>query len=69
MVDPLSFVVAGSLLFVFWAYGVVSFALDVKNKLVPAVRRYRQERADAADGPPDEERDEEAAREKLRQLY
>jgi hypothetical protein len=69
MVDPLSFVVAGSLLFVFWAYGVVSFALDVKNKLIPAVRQYRQGRAEGADPPTEEERDEEAAREKLRQLY
>ena len=35
-----SYFIAGSLLFVFWAYGLVSFVLDVKNKFVPGVRRY-----------------------------
>jgi hypothetical protein len=75
VVDPLSFVVAGSLLFVFWAYGVVSFVLDVKNRLVPAIRRYRAGEDDPTDGGPDpderteDDHDEEAAREKLRQLY
>jgi hypothetical protein len=65
MVDALSFVVAGSILFVFWAYGVVSFVLDVKNKFVPAIRRYRRSRR-AEEGS---DEDEEEAREKLRQLY
>jgi len=32
---------AGTLLFFFWAYGIVSFALDVKNVYVPAVRGWR----------------------------
>lgn len=68
MVDPLTFVVAGSLLFVFWAYGVVSFVLDVKNKLLPAVRRYRAGES-GGDESQEDAADEEEAREKLRQLY
>ncbi|WP_255196354.1 hypothetical protein [Halorarius litoreus] len=40
MVDPLTYFAVGSLLFVFWAYGVVSFALDVKRKFVPMGRQY-----------------------------
>ncbi len=33
-----------TLLFFFWVYGIASFALDVKNKLVPAARQYVRER-------------------------
>ncbi|WP_049900183.1 hypothetical protein [Halococcus agarilyticus] len=33
-----------TLLFVFWAYGIVSFVLDVKNKFIPLVRQYRRGR-------------------------
>ena len=40
MVDPLTYFAVGSLLFVFWAYGIVSFVLDVKNKFVPMARQY-----------------------------
>ena len=29
-------------LFFFWIYGIVSFALDVRNKLIPGLRQYRQ---------------------------
>ena len=50
-VDVQSFFVAGTLLFFFWAYGFVSFVLDVKNKLVPGIRRYlrnRKERKEEA---------------------
>jgi hypothetical protein len=57
MIDQSVFI-AGSVLFVFWAYGLVSFVLDVKNKFVPAVRRYRANR---------EERKEEAERRKERE--
>ena len=32
------YLVGGTVLFFFWAYGIVSFVLDVKNKFVPAVR-------------------------------
>jgi hypothetical protein len=56
-----SYFIVGSLLFVFWTYGVVSFALDVKNKFLPGVRRYLENRG---------ERKEEAKRreERERQL-
>ena len=51
--------IAGSLLFVFWAYGLVSFVLDVKNKLVPGIRRYRANREEAkAEAKRREEREE-----------
>ncbi|EMA44985.1 hypothetical protein [Halococcus saccharolyticus] len=54
-----------SLLFVFWAYGLVSFVLDVKNKLIPLVRQYRRGRRRQK-----EEAEREAEREEReRQLY
>lgn len=31
-------------LFFFWIYGIVSFALDLKNKIIPGIRRYRRGR-------------------------
>ncbi|MFC7080417.1 hypothetical protein [Halorussus caseinilyticus] len=31
---------AGTLLFFFWAYGIVSFVLDCKNKFLPAIRTW-----------------------------
>jgi hypothetical protein len=34
----------GTLLFFFWVYGIVSFVLDVKNKIVPGIRQYRRGR-------------------------
>ncbi|MFC7081090.1 hypothetical protein [Halorussus caseinilyticus] len=61
----LVYVGAFSLLFVFWAYGIVSFALDCKNKFLPALARlvanWRASRR---------ERTEESEREQReRQLY
>ncbi|EMA53686.1 MULTISPECIES: hypothetical protein [Halococcus] len=54
-----------SLLFVFWAYGLVSFVLDVKNKLIPLVRQYWRGRRRQK-----EEAEREAEREEReRQLY
>jgi len=38
--QPTTFVALFTLLFFFWVYGIASFVLDVKHKLVPAVRRY-----------------------------
>lgn len=32
------YLVGGTVLFFFWAYGIVSFVLDVKNKFIPAAR-------------------------------
>ena len=54
-----------SLLFVFWAYGIISFVLDVKNKFIPLMRRYwrgRQREKEAT-------KREAERRERERQLY
>jgi len=65
------YLLGGTLLFFFWAYGIVSFAFDCKNKFLPAARqlwtnwrrgRGQSSRSNRADGEP--ERDEEE-----RQLY
>ncbi|WP_435195116.1 hypothetical protein [Natronomonas sp. EA1] len=64
MVDPLTYFAAGSLLFGFWAYGLVSFALDVKNKFIPLVREYRRERQEKQT----QERREQEREERERQL-
>jgi hypothetical protein len=46
-------------LFFFWAYGIVSFALDLKNKIVPGIVRYRRgRRAEAAENEREQEREE-----------
>lgn len=31
-------------LFFFWVYGIVSFGLDLKNKVIPGIRQYRRGR-------------------------
>ncbi len=31
-------------LFFFWIYGIVSFALDIRHKVIPIVRQYRRTR-------------------------
>lgn len=59
------YVVGGTLLFFFWAYGIVSFVLDVKNKLVPAVHTLWRERKRAKA----EEEAEREREEKEQQLY
>ena len=66
MVDPALLYVGGmSLLFVFWAYGIISFVLDVKNKFIPLARLYRRGRRRQK-----EEAEREAEREdRERQLY
>jgi len=46
------YLVGGTVLFFFWAYGIVSFLLDLKNYVVPGVRGLLAERraeAEAAD--------------------
>jgi hypothetical protein len=59
------YLVAGTMLFFFWAYGIVSFVRDCKNRYVPAIGRFvrgrRRERAEA-----ERERERE---ERERQLY
>ncbi|MFC7076189.1 hypothetical protein [Haloarcula halophila] len=52
-------------LFFFWAYGFVSFVLDLKNTIIPGVIQYRRgRRRQKAQQQRDEEREE-----KERQLY
>ena len=64
-VDPLVYFGLGTLLFFFWAYGIVSFALDVKNRFLPGLRQYRRGRRRQR-----EEREaEEEREERERQLY
>ena len=29
-----------AVLFFFWIYGIVSFGLDLKNKIIPGIRQY-----------------------------
>ncbi|WP_247002042.1 hypothetical protein [Halosolutus gelatinilyticus] len=33
-----------TILFFFWIYGIVSFVLDLKNKIVPGIKQYRRGR-------------------------
>ncbi|WP_267643460.1 hypothetical protein [Haloarchaeobius amylolyticus] len=35
---------AGTLLFFFWVYGIASFVLDLKNKIIPGIRQYMRGR-------------------------
>ncbi|GGL30558.1 hypothetical protein GCM10009037_12840 [Halarchaeum grantii] len=59
------YLIGGTLLFFFWAYGIVSFVLDVKNKFVPAVRTLWRERKRAKA----EEEAEREREEQEQQLY
>jgi putative exporter of polyketide antibiotics len=46
-------------LFFFWAYGVVSFGLDLKNTIIPGVIKYRRgRRRQKAQKQREEEREE-----------
>ncbi|WP_132059947.1 hypothetical protein [Halorussus amylolyticus] len=59
------YLVGGTVLFFFWAYGIVSFVLDVKNKYIPAIRAMiaaRRERKKEAERESEREETE-------RQLY
>jgi hypothetical protein len=54
-----------TLLFFFWAYGIVSFLLDLKNIIIPKGRQYlRGRRLTKEEKKREEERDE-----RERQLY
>ncbi|GAB3025831.1 hypothetical protein [Natronobiforma cellulositropha] len=61
----LFYLVGVFVLFFFWIYGIVSFALDLKNKIVPGIRRYRRGRAAIEEKREREDRREEEER----QLY
>ena len=65
MVDLALYVGAMTLLFFFWAYGIVSFVLDVKNTFVPKGRQYLRGRRQLEE----EKRREEEREERERQLY
>ena len=48
-----------AVLFFFWAYGIASFALDLKNKILPGIIQYRRgKRAEKAEKEREQERDE-----------
>ncbi|WP_049970166.1 hypothetical protein [Haladaptatus cibarius] len=56
---------AGTLLFFFWAYGIVSFVLDLKNKIIPGLRTLiENRRAQKAEEERERERED-----KKQQLY
>lgn len=61
MVDAalLSYVGVVTLLFFFWAYGILAFVRDVKNKLLPWMRQYRAKRAERAEEEEREQRERE----------
>jgi hypothetical protein len=67
MVDAglLAYFGGGMILFFFWIYGIVSFVLDIKNKLIPGFIQYRRGRKRIKE----KEKEEEEREEKLRQLY
>ena len=52
-------------LFFFWAYGIVSFGLDLKNKIIPGIIQYRRGRRREK---LEEEREQERE-EREKQLY
>ncbi|WP_440005919.1 hypothetical protein [Halomicrococcus sp. SG-WS-1] len=56
---------AGTLLFFFWAYGIVSFALDLKHKILPGVKGWLAERREQKQ----EEEKEREREERKQQLY
>ena len=67
MVTELGLVYLGGMtvLFFFWAYGIVSFALDLKNKILPGARRYLESR----ERERERERREAEREERERELY
>ena len=67
MVTELGWLYLGGItvLFFFWAYGIVSFVLDVKNKFIPGSRQYLRGRRRLKE----EKEEEEEREEQERQLY
>ena len=55
------YLIGGTVLFFFWAYGIVSFVSDCKNRYLPAVHQYitgrAQKRAEAEQEREREERE------------
>lgn len=52
-------------LFFFWVYGLVSFAFDLRNKIVPGILQYRRGRRKLQE---EQEREQERE-EREQQLY
>ncbi|RDZ63352.1 hypothetical protein C5B90_09365 [Haloferax sp. Atlit-12N] len=67
MVNELGLFYLGGMtvLFFFWAYGIVSFLLDLKNKFIPKGRQYLRGRRRLKE----EKRREEERKEREEQLY
>ncbi|CQR49495.1 MULTISPECIES: hypothetical protein [Haloferax] len=67
MVNELGLLYLGGMtvLFFFWAYGIVSFLLDLKNKFIPKGRQYLRGRRRLKE----EQRREEERKEREEQLY
>ncbi|MFC6824672.1 hypothetical protein [Halopelagius fulvigenes] len=67
MVNELGWLYLGGMtvLFFFWAYGIVSFVLDLKNTIVPKTRQYIRGRRRLKE---EEEREKERE-EREKQLY
>ena len=59
------YLVGGTVLFFFWAYGIVSFVLDLKTYIIPGVKGILTERRADAEAA---EREREQT-EKKKQLY
>ena len=55
----------GTVLFFFWVYGIASFALDLKNRIIPGIRKYRRGRRQLKE----QQQEEEEREERERQLY
>ena len=52
-------------LFFFWVYGIVSFAFDLKNEIIPGLLRYRRGRRSQRE----EQAEEDEDRRREQQLY
>jgi hypothetical protein len=63
--DPLLVVALYTVLFFFWAYGIVSFLLDLKNKIIPKTAQFLRGRRRLKE----EKEKEEEREEREQQLY
>ncbi|AFK20382.1 hypothetical protein E6P09_13260 [Haloferax mediterranei ATCC 33500] len=61
----LFYLVGMTVLFFFWAYGIVSFVLDLKNKFIPKGRQYLRGRRRLKE----EQKREKERQEREEQLY
>ena len=62
---PLVYYGGLTVLFFFWIYGIVSFALDVKNTIIPGIRQYRRGRKKQKQ----QQREDNERKENEEQLY